>query len=121
MTRSGKPVSRGPRNVLNAFGRAKPNERSRHEGSTERGRGIEESRNAAGGGNRPDVPERVRAAAAVRTRRGAVLSSASESAVGFLGADEPPEPSPISKLVMECPEFYCIWVSSIRFNCPQAA
>jgi hypothetical protein len=40
------------------------------------------------GGNRPDVSERVRAAVAVRTRRGAVLSSAPESAVCFLGADE---------------------------------
>src|SRR5712672_4342679 len=74
---------------LNAFREAKPARRSREDDSTERCRDHQPSCEAHGRGDRPNVPQRVRAGLAVRAGNRPVLPHASWSAATVCGADEP--------------------------------
>src|SRR5260370_566948 len=76
-------------NGLDACERQNLHDRSRGDDSTERGRDHQPSCQADGRGDRPDVPQRVRAGLAVRTGNRPLLPHASWSAATVCGADEP--------------------------------
>jgi hypothetical protein len=94
MTSSGRtPVSSGPINGLDALEGAKPHDRSRSDDSTDCGRASRRSCPADGRGDRPHVPQRLRATVAMRVRGGELLPRPSRPTGGILGPDEPDQPA----------------------------
>src|SRR5438445_13783155 len=92
MTSSGRtPVSSGPINGLDALEGAKPHDRSRDDDITDCGRASRRSCPADGRGDRPHVPQRLRATVAMRLRGGEFFPGPSRTTVGILGLDEPDE------------------------------
>src|SRR5216684_180170 len=86
-TKSGRTDERSKR-----LQEAKPYDRSRSDGSTERGRYPQPSREAFGRGDRPDVPQRLCTEVAARTRNCVVFPRASWTACAIRRGDEPDEP-----------------------------
>src|SRR5260221_8975961 len=94
MTSSGRaPVSSGPINGLDALDGAKPHNRSRGDDSTDGGRASRRSCPADARGDRPHVPQRLRATVAMRLRGGELFPRPSRTTFGLLGLDEPDQPA----------------------------
>src|SRR6266566_2273374 len=92
MTSSGKTRLSGTDDRSKRLQEAKPHDRSQGNDSTERGRYCQRSCEAFGRRDRPDVPQRLCAAAATRTRSCMVFPRASRTAAAIGGADEADKP-----------------------------